>query len=69
LFFGGPGRDHDIKVEKRLGPNKHINRSNRCPQHTNEQNSMMKYVGPKGRRRRRRRKKERKKETFGSLCS
>jgi len=42
-----------LKLKKKLGPNKHINRSNRCPQHTNEQNSMMKYVGPKGRRRRR----------------
>jgi hypothetical protein len=62
LFFGGPGGNHDIKVEKRLGPNKHINRSNRCPQHTNEQNSMMKYVGPKGRRRRR--KKEKHLEAF-----
>jgi len=27
--------NHDIKVEIRAGPkNKHINRSNRCPQHT-----------------------------------
>lgn len=35
LFFGGPGRNHDIKVENKAGPkNKHINRSNRCPQHT-----------------------------------